>query len=1268
MSRRASYVAKGDDEGVRTAWPGGLASHRPSVGQLHGVTVPLLYEDDEEEEVLNYRDDVKANDMPARMKARQRNLRDLGVQRNRRLLERLVTAALAVTLLTELKAVHSEGGNLALNSVFDIKSFSYYSNVSMVEWRNVKIPDVPGTRHEKLSCWGWRDERPLARYNVHTDFWPPPGQLTVPSSIETSMTFPAIEVLVSQSQDTWLKETAIRYFGSVEKAPAFPDSQLLCFENLFYVPSTHFVEGAVDRSYAIEEFAPDDPVWSQVGRHLYFSDAVNRIADELLHSLLGSTKNPFVAIHIRQGDFVALGRTALAVADSYLAAEQAVQIELAGRKRPGLFSVGTLGNRRLPVLFTTDSEDPIFVEKLVKLGWIHVDHTEFATATRFGGWYPGILDSVLLSRSIGFVGTKMSTFSYIAARRVETWNGGPAAPAPAKGAKGKGKGKEAGKSQKPVGALPGTLHDFFRPAGAGAAEAAGSSSRGTVDSASARSLSTSSSLDSWPAAAHRFAPASPSVSPSHSQGSTVRFSPSRSYAQIDPSTFSPARSAWNASEDGDISIGSPGAVDGWGTGRIEVGVQAGSPQVSRVIGGKSVEQEMKGGLTPEELNALVEGVDFDDDDLSWDEHAFVEENVKMQEPESTAPPSSPFVRPSPRAVARPSPSASPRSPLRIHRPPSPPSPLSPNGTPDLFSPPTFHIASTSRRPVPPSPRLASPSPRLFSTSSANAAPRRNMIDDLADSSDVEIQELTDDVRAFLKKDATVARPTFKREDGDRDGVVIESDDSDVEIVAKKSMKVVRPRPAAPRPKPKYQPKVVERPRSPSVAAAAKTAPSGAKAGWFTKPESLSKPSVAPPLPPPASLAAAKPLPPKPQVKPAYSAASAKPAKTTTRTGKPVSLWMQRKYEKDASKAEKDKKLKDSLQPFRWDKWGTKTPRLIYSINEAEIKKELDKMTGPLGFDLEWEPTTRRGAAPNKTALAQICDNNTILLVHVSRMRQFSPSLKQLIEDPKRIKLGVQIAGDGRKLKADFGHRPAGMLELNNIARLVDGARWEKRTTSGLIGLQNLTAIYLDRYLAKDQSVRCGAWAGDLSEEQRFYAANDVYSSLQICRYLQDLARPDVNVMALASDNVSTASSWRPPKAALGSVIPPRALSAESESDDDELEVFVKPAAPAKRVSLDGATSLKGLRPTPRQLEAYHLWHEKGLDPDAASVRMSGTGRSMKPLSVMWNILACLEKQPGLEFDDVRLAEGLAEVGAEGSSLLMKDHGSFIEELRNRVER
>ncbi|KAK4691290.1 hypothetical protein P7C70_g9386, partial [Phenoliferia sp. Uapishka_3] len=309
------------------------------------------------------------------------------------------------TFSADLNALHSEGGPTPLSTFFDLKSFSYYTNVSLVEWSNVKIADIPGTKPEKLSCWGWHDERLLQRYNVHTDFWPPPGQLTVPSSISTSMTFPAIEVLASQSQDEWLTSMAIKYFGSTSNAPAFPDQQLLCFDNLFYVPSTHFVDGAVDRHYQIEEFDPQDPVWKNVGRHLRFSASLDAIANDLLYSLLGSSKKPYVAVHIRQGDFLEMGRVTANVSESYSIAVREVQEELAIRQRGGILGLGPKRrNKKLPVLFATDSDDPAFVKQLTKMGWIYIDHKEFATVQRFGGWYPGVLDSAILSRSSGFIG------------------------------------------------------------------------------------------------------------------------------------------------------------------------------------------------------------------------------------------------------------------------------------------------------------------------------------------------------------------------------------------------------------------------------------------------------------------------------------------------------------------------------------------------------------------------------------------------------------------------------------------------------------------------------------------------------------------------------------------------------------------------------------------------------------------------------------------------------------------------------------------------
>jgi hypothetical protein len=43
------------------------------------------------------------------------------------------------------------------------------------------------------------------------------------------------------------------------------------------------------------------------------------------------------------------------------------------------------------------------------------------------------------------------------------------------------------------------------------------------------------------------------------------------------------------------------------------------------------------------------------------------------------------------------------------------------------------------------------------------------------------------------------------------------------------------------------------------------------------------------------------------------------------------------------------------------------------------------MDSPLGFDMEWCPTFRRGAAERRTGLVQLSDERTILLIQVSSM-------------------------------------------------------------------------------------------------------------------------------------------------------------------------------------------------------------------------------------------------------------------------------------------
>jgi len=43
-------------------------------------------------------------------------------------------------------------------------------------------------------------------------------------------------------------------------------------------------------------------------------------------------------------------------------------------------------------------------------------------------------------------------------------------------------------------------------------------------------------------------------------------------------------------------------------------------------------------------------------------------------------------------------------------------------------------------------------------------------------------------------------------------------------------------------------------------------------------------------------------------------------------------------------------------------------------------------TRPLGFDLEWRVMWQAGAPERRTALVQLCDTRTVLLIQVSSMK------------------------------------------------------------------------------------------------------------------------------------------------------------------------------------------------------------------------------------------------------------------------------------------
>lgn len=93
-------------------------------------------------------------------------------------------------------------------------------------------------------------------------------------------------------------------------------------------------------------------------------------------------------------------------------------------------------------MITSDEDDPEWWAEVNRLGWKAPDHAN--TEAEYGRWcvsyhslslgsksdyiltsrYPVLIDAVIQSNGIGFVGTDRSTMSEMARRRSESWHDG----------------------------------------------------------------------------------------------------------------------------------------------------------------------------------------------------------------------------------------------------------------------------------------------------------------------------------------------------------------------------------------------------------------------------------------------------------------------------------------------------------------------------------------------------------------------------------------------------------------------------------------------------------------------------------------------------------------------------------------------------------------------------------------------------------------------------------------------------------------------------
>ncbi|GLB43789.1 putative essential for the formation of DNA replication focal centers [Lyophyllum shimeji] len=165
----------------------------------------------------------------------------------------------------------------------------------------------------------------------------------------------------------------------------------------------------------------------------------------------------------------------------------------------------------------------------------------------------------------------------------------------------------------------------------------------------------------------------------------------------------------------------------------------------------------------------------------------------------------------------------------------------------------------------------------------------------------------------------------------------------------------------------------------------------------------------------------------------------------------------------------------------------------------------------IGLDAEWNiETSERGYVTGRgqTAVLQIAHGTNIFIMQIGQMlagNQLPPLLKQVLANPRILKVGRCVAGDLKYLqqacRSDIPF--VGGMDIARLARdrlLVPTAR---------ASLSDLSAAVLNRRLNKNVVERIStAWEDEeLTREQIQYAALDAYASLTIYHALASLPTP-----------------------------------------------------------------------------------------------------------------------------------------------------------------
>lgn len=244
----------------------------------------------------------------------------------------------------------------------------------------------------------------------------------------------------------YLRDGVPAYFGARGRdVPAhLPEDHVLYIDFLY-----NLGEGGTDgrMDWTGNSGIGREGAWETVGRFMRWEPVLEELARGYLRRAFGvkdkarKAPPPFIAVHIRRSD---IGNVCKDLTPEELAAtdEKDCYSSLAKYvKKVDLVRARLAKERGIKpkfVVATTDEHDEAFLSQVREQGWLLIDHDGEQTVEKYGLWcvpscppllpslwpargliaahplsrlarYPTLLDSVILSQGVGFVGTSGST-------------------------------------------------------------------------------------------------------------------------------------------------------------------------------------------------------------------------------------------------------------------------------------------------------------------------------------------------------------------------------------------------------------------------------------------------------------------------------------------------------------------------------------------------------------------------------------------------------------------------------------------------------------------------------------------------------------------------------------------------------------------------------------------------------------------------------------------------------------------------------------------